>query len=88
VLRIRGGKCDKADVQVDGAGAGREIRLNPYKYRVLALFSRFGELKTGKLKCLFCTCMELIARALCALIVLFAVFLSVVLVWCRNFSSI
>jgi len=74
VLRIRGGKCDKAGVQVDGAGADREIRLNPYKYRVLALFSRFSELKAGKLNCLFCTGMELIVRALCALIVLLRCF--------------
>jgi len=70
VLRIRGGKCDEAGVQVDGAGAGRKIRVNPYKYRGLAPFSCFDELKAGKLNCLFCTGMELIVRALCALIVL------------------
>jgi hypothetical protein len=74
VLRIRGGKCDKGGVQVDGAGAGRQIRVNPYKYRGLSLFSCFDELKAGKLNRLFCTGMELSVRALCALIVLLRFF--------------
>jgi len=49
MLRVCGGGWEKAGVQVDGAGADREIRLNPYKHGVLTLLIYFCELKMGKL---------------------------------------